>query len=186
MDNCSVMRGVKNGVEQKIKTANPNVLSISGDTVHMFNNAAKAFFEPVEEFHSIRKFAGNVFYDIEDSPKARSLFKDVQFLLGKSWSIFRPISSGFLQMRQVCDRLLKLWEPLLVYYYAFLTDQEQKKYASLIEGLKEKMSAEQRESFVKLLAALSKQKKGSAAGCERKDNIFLQLFNYQQKTLVVL
>ena len=46
---------------RKKKPANPNVLSISGDTVHMFNNAAKAFFEPVEEFHSIRKFAGNVF-----------------------------------------------------------------------------------------------------------------------------
>ena len=60
-------------------------------------------------------------------------------------------------MCQVCGRLLKLWEPLLVYYYTFVTALKQKKYASLIEGLKEKMSAEQRESFVKLLAALNKK-----------------------------
>ena len=80
---------------QKIRTANPNVLSISGDTLHMFKNAAKAFFEPVEEFHSIRKFAGNGFYDIEDSPKARSLFKDVQISFVRE-IFFRPISSRFL------------------------------------------------------------------------------------------
>ena len=80
MDNCSVMRGVKKGVEARIREENPNLLDVSGDTVHMVNNAAKAFFEPIEDFCSVQSLAGQIFYDI-DSPKCKAIFQELQNLL---------------------------------------------------------------------------------------------------------
>ena len=44
MDNCSVMRGVKNGVEALINKVNPFLLNVSEGSVHMFNNALVPFF----------------------------------------------------------------------------------------------------------------------------------------------
>ncbi len=42
LDNCSVMRGEKSVVETLVRRENPSLLDISGDTVHMVSNAAKA------------------------------------------------------------------------------------------------------------------------------------------------
>ena len=85
MDNCSVMRGVKNGVEALIKKVNPFLLNVSGDTVHMINNAASDFFTPIESSFKIQKFLSCLFYDIEDSPKQRYLFRSIQ----EAWRIFQ-------------------------------------------------------------------------------------------------
>ena len=35
MDNCSTMRGVRGGVETLVRKKNPNLMDISGDTVHI-------------------------------------------------------------------------------------------------------------------------------------------------------
>lgn len=40
LDNCSVMRGKKSGVETLVRRENPSLLDISGDTVHMVSNFA--------------------------------------------------------------------------------------------------------------------------------------------------
>lgn len=48
MNNCSTMRGVRRGVEALIRKKNPNLLDISGDTIHMVNNAAKTLLSNVD------------------------------------------------------------------------------------------------------------------------------------------
>ena len=48
MDNCSTMRGVRGGVETLIREKNPNLMDISGDTVHMINNVAKTLLSLVD------------------------------------------------------------------------------------------------------------------------------------------
>ena len=42
LDNCAVMRGKKTGLETQVRKENPYLLDISGDTIHMVSNAAKA------------------------------------------------------------------------------------------------------------------------------------------------
>lgn len=59
MDNCNVMRGKKSGVERLIRKENPALLDISGDTVHMASNAAKALFAPFAGF--VEDFCRHVF-----------------------------------------------------------------------------------------------------------------------------
>lgn len=42
LDNYAVMRGKKSGLETQARKENPYLLDVSGDTVHMVSNAAKA------------------------------------------------------------------------------------------------------------------------------------------------
>ena len=78
MDNCNTMRGKKNGLEKKMRDQNDNLLDVSGDTVHMISNAAKVFCEPLKEFVNVQSLASTLYYDIEDSPKQKYLFKGCQ------------------------------------------------------------------------------------------------------------
>ena len=95
-DNCNVMRGIKGGVETLARQANQNLLDIGGETVHLVHNAASHFFAVMEkEFLPLQALASDLFYDIEDSsPKASSLFQEVQRLLGtKERKLMRPIAN---------------------------------------------------------------------------------------------
>ena len=124
MDNCSTMRGVRGGVETLMREKNPNLMDISGDTVHMVNNVAKALLSHIDS--AIQEFCSDIYYDVEESPKVREIFHEVQGLLNheKAKQLIRPISSRFLQMLDVCDRVVDLMDSLTVYYYSFLTDKE--------------------------------------------------------------
>ena len=59
MDICSTMRGVRGGVETLIREKNPNLMDISGDTVHMINNVAKTLLSHVDS--SIQEFCSDVY-----------------------------------------------------------------------------------------------------------------------------
>lgn len=128
MDNCSTMRGVRGGVEALIREKNLNLMDISGDTVHMVNNVAKALLSHVDS--SVQDFCSDIYYDIEESPKVREIFHEIQSLLnnGTVKQLIRPISSRFLQMLDVCDRVVDLSDSLTVYYYSFLTEEEKASY----------------------------------------------------------
>ena len=52
-----------------------------GDTIHMVNNAFKKFFSKIDSFFDVQTLTSDVFYDIEYSPKVRSLFGHVQAIL---------------------------------------------------------------------------------------------------------
>ncbi|KAK6959648.1 ATP-dependent 6-phosphofructokinase [Biomphalaria glabrata] len=187
MDNCNVMRGAKNGVETIIKKANLCLLDVSGDTVHMINNAAKAFFVPVEDLSNFQTFAFNIYYDIEDSPKARDIFKEVQEMLyGKPRTIFRPIANRFLQMKEVCDRLDELWDSLFIYYYGFLSTLERAKYKTDLDSvfLKYGITTESQSKLEGL--ALKLKKSITKAGKERKEVILLHLFHKKNLTYCTL
>ncbi|XP_062386970.1 unconventional myosin-XV [Sardina pilchardus] len=100
-----VMRGKRSGVETQIRQQNESLLDISGDTVHMVSNAAKALLSPFKNF--VEDFCTDVYYDIEKFPKQKELFGEFQSLLHmkSSKSLIRPISSRFLQMLEVCNRM---------------------------------------------------------------------------------
>lgn len=87
-------------METQIRQQNPFLLDISGDTVHMVSNAAKALLSPFKEF--VEDFCADVYYDIEKFPKQKEIFGEFQSLLHMNKkSLIRPISSRFLQMLDV-------------------------------------------------------------------------------------
>lgn len=75
-DNCNVMKGENNGVEEKLRAMkDSNLLNVGGDTVHQVDNAMKTFFKPQDKEYGISSFASKVYYDIEDSRKAKHFFQ---------------------------------------------------------------------------------------------------------------
>lgn len=84
-----------------------------------------------------------LYYDIENSPKAAKLFVEIQRLLNTGFNpknaaqakqLIRPISSRFLQMLDVTNRVSELFDALWVYYYSFLSNEEQVKYRYGLNG----------------------------------------------------
>ncbi|XP_026124635.1 uncharacterized protein LOC113106835 [Carassius auratus] len=137
LDNCSVMRGKKSGVETLVRRENPSLLDVSGDTVHMVSNAAKALLNPFQGF--VEQFCSDVYYDIEKSPKQKEVFSEFQSLLHlENKSLIRPISSRFLQMLDVCNRIRELMDPLTVHFYSVLSSHDQHKHRWLLNQLLDK------------------------------------------------
>ena len=98
LDNCNTMRGCKAGVEKLMRNANPNLLDIHGDTVHIVHNAAKTFFNHFDGY--IEGISGDLYYDIQDSPKAKELFSGIQTLLNydKVLHVIRFIDNRFIEL----------------------------------------------------------------------------------------
>ena len=133
MDNCATMRGCRSGVETQLRKAQKSLLDVAGDTVHTVANAAKALFEPFKGY--VEEICSDLYYDIEKSPKVKELFNEIQELLDitskngqGSLHVLRPCPSRFLQMQEVTNRLSQVMDALLVYYFAYLSREEQEKY----------------------------------------------------------
>ena len=101
---------------------------MSGDTVHMMNNVAKTLLNAVDK--NVQLFCSDLYYDIEESPKVKQLFHDLQNLMNVKTPkhLIRPISSRFLQMLDVSGRVVELTDILTVYYYSFLSEEEKTQY----------------------------------------------------------
>lgn len=127
LDNCNLMRGKRSGVETQIRKENPSLLDISGDTVHIVSSSAKALLTPFQGY--VEEFCADVYYDIEKSPKQREVFGEFHSLLHfEKKSLMCPISSRFLQMLDVCNRIRELIDPLIVHYYSVLSPADQHKH----------------------------------------------------------
>lgn len=90
-----------------MRKENPHLRDISGDTVHMVANSARAM---LSQFKSkVEDFCSDLYYDIEKSPKQKEMFAEFQNLLHlPPRSLIRPISDRFVQMLEVCNRLNEL------------------------------------------------------------------------------
>lgn len=187
MDNCNVMRGCRGGVEKLCRDKNPQLLDISGDTLHVINNAAKALFQPVEELFPFTDIVSSIFYDIEESPKGRDVLREIQTLLNCSVpkSVIRPIGSRFLQMQTVAERVHEILDSLLLFYYAYLEIEEQKQHQSTMLSIFEAngVSEECQARMKVLLQQQRKQQTKTTANSSRKHKILDAFFNSRKKPL---
>ena len=88
---------------------NKFLLNIDGDAVHKINNAAEKLFCSIEKFYSVQTIATEIYAEIENSPKQRLFFKEIQELLGLNTKmVSRPISNRFLQFEAVSERIYEL------------------------------------------------------------------------------
>lgn len=191
-DNCNVMKGVHNGVEEKMRAKNINLLDIGGDTVHLVNNAMKTFFKPIDNEFGVQSLANKIYYDIEDSPKAKHFFAQIQTILyGKTKSIIRPVPTRFLQMHDVSRRLIDIWDSLVLFYSQFVGQKEKlmvdKKKGDIFCSYN--LDPAQVAAMDNLLGDVKKAYKNSSqssASKERKDFIILNVINKPHKSLLLL
>lgn len=172
MDNCYTMRGCRGGIETLIRKENPHLLDIHGDVVYIAHNSAKLFFQRFDNL--LEGFSSDVYYDIHDSPKAKQFFLEIQFLLNlNSKEILRPIETRFLQMLTICNRIHELRDSMIIYYYSFLTNEEQEveRITSLLESIyKSRNVPEEQHKRISLIQFHLAKQKLTEANKARKEN----------------
>ncbi|KAL0149902.1 hypothetical protein M9458_054796 [Cirrhinus mrigala] len=187
LDNCSVMRGKKSGVETLVRRENPSLLDVSGDTVHMVSNAAKALLNPFQGF--VEQFCSDVYYDIEKSPKQKEVFSEFQSLLHlENKSLIRPISSRFLQMLDVCNRIQELMDPLTVHFYSVLSSHDQHKHRWLLNQLLDKhaVTSDEKARIIGLQQQMAKSARiGSDVNKKRKTRICMLFSEFDKLTTII-
>ena len=175
MDNyCSVMRGVKSGVETRIRNdRNSHLLDISGDSVHTVNNAAKSLFNSFGQY--VENVCSDIFYDIEKSPKQKELLAEMQNLMNlpKVKSLVRPISSRFLQMLEVTSRIWELMDCLRVYYYSFLKIPDKVAYENCLSMCLNKHLITEEVKASKMQQHLNQEAKSDANNSEKTESLRL-------------
>ncbi|KAL2080712.1 hypothetical protein ACEWY4_024505 [Coilia grayii] len=184
LDNCSVMRGKRSGVETQIRQLNPYLLDISGDTVHMVSNAAKALLGSFQNY--VEDFCMDVYYDIEKFPKQKELFGELQSLLHmKKKSLIRPISSRFLQMLEVCNRVRALVDPLIAHYYSFLSPDEQHKYRWLLNQVQQQhgVTSDEKARMTVLQQQLGKGQSDTNTDTKKRICVLFSEFNKLTTTI---
>lgn len=113
-----------------MKEANPHLMDIPGDTVHMVNNSAIALFDKMAAFHPIQPALSVVYKDLRLSRNEGliQLFTNILLWNIKGFlSVLRPLQTRFLPRYEVVEKMLKL-DVLWIYYYGMLTAEEKKAY----------------------------------------------------------
>lgn len=90
-------------------------------------------------------------------------------------------------MKEVTDRLAKLWDALYLFYFGFLKSCEQFKHKQDILDIYKKynLNRNQMDTIENIFKNMKTNTK-TKAGTLRRDNILLQHFQYKQMTMLVL
>ncbi|XP_056441350.1 uncharacterized protein LOC130378664 [Gadus chalcogrammus] len=120
----------------------------------------------------------------------KEIFSEFQSLLHlEKKSLIRPISSRFLQMLEVCNRVREIMDPLIVHFYGFLSPQEQHKHRWLLNQVldKHQVTPDERARIILLRQQMAKSARtGTVFNQNRKRRICVQLFSEFDKLTVLI
>ncbi len=85
MDNCSVMRGVKHGVEKLLKKQAKHLLNIDGDSVHHAHNAGKEF--SAEFGGYVENVINLIFADFKFTTNHREYLEEICTILNIKYTV---------------------------------------------------------------------------------------------------
>ena len=195
LDSCSTMRGLKAGLEVRIRDGNADgtpavakhLLNIGGDTCHHFHNIVKRICKPFDRF--IEKLFNNIHLHFKNYPDQRGQLKKICKELG----IHFVLPERFLDHRwlSVLDVSYSIWPMIaayLVYFYARLPEVDERTYSKLIkEEVFEELTIN--EASQRNIAAIQKnikKRKIPEKGSLTIISILDALFKYYNKTLLII
>ena len=104
-DNCSTMRGSKDGFVSKMKTVCNNLVDVEGCSSHQGNLLTKDMIKEFPFVKAVVNFVENLSNFVENKPKVRSILKESSAFLG----ILKDFSQRFnLSPTDVADDYVKL------------------------------------------------------------------------------
>ncbi|KAK9976852.1 hypothetical protein ABG768_018673 [Culter alburnus] len=175
MDSCAVMRGSKNGLEKLIRDRHaPQMLDIDGDSCHHIHNASKKFCSPFE--HWVEGLLSDLHTDHRWSADMRDGLREISIILGIHAS--RPeryIPHRWLSVLDVSLDTLRLWDAFVIFYYAFLGNEDRATYKDIVNGILEKRGELRIRS-----------KNFTNEGKMRKARIYKKVFFEEKRTLLEL
>lgn len=138
MDSCAVMRGSKNGLEKKIRDRRaPHLLDIDGDSCHHLHNASKKLCCPFERW--VESLLSDLHTDHKWSADMKDGLREICSIFGIHFS--RPecyIPHRWLSVLDVSLETLRMWDALVMFYYAFLSNEDKCTYKDIVSAILQK------------------------------------------------
>ena len=196
LDSCSTMRGLKAGLEVRIRDGNDDdgtpavakhLLNIGGDACHHFHNIVKRICNPFDSF--VEKLFNNIHLHFKKYPDQRGHLKKIckelgiNFVLPERWLEHRWLS--------VLDVSYSIWPMIpayLVYFYARLPEVDGRKYYKLLkEEVYEELTVnEDSKRKIAVIQKTIKKRKIPKKGSVTIINIMNALFMYHNKTMLII
>ena len=192
-DNCPSMTGKLTGLEARVREVQPKLLKIGGDSIHRVHNATETLLKPFQNW--VVDLINNLYVDFKHSTQHQDWFKTICYLLGlPATSVGRFVSNRWLSIYDTTATTLMIWDALLVYYYAFLSDGNENRYKPVIDQILQEKEVDQaaREILSEINKDLKKEwslitsATGHALMKLRKALILDHLFYQRAKTLLQL
>ncbi|KAG1930781.1 hypothetical protein F2P79_022099 [Pimephales promelas] len=143
MDSCAVMRGSKNGLEKKIRDRRaPHLLDIDGDSCHHLNNASKKLCSPFERW--VESLLSDLHTDHKWSADMKDGLREICSIFGIHFS--RPecyIPHRWLSVLDVSLETLRMWDALVLFYYAFLSNEDKCTYKDVVSAILQKREVQE-------------------------------------------
>ena len=120
------MRGVKSGLEARVREIAPQLIDIDGDACHHMHNIVKNF---TKHFNSnLEKLFREIYRDFKLSANSVDYLKEICFHLGLTFSkAVNYISCRWLSILDSCIAFSYMRDAYVIYYSAYLKDDIQKK-----------------------------------------------------------
>ena len=169
-DSCNVMRGIRNGVEVKLKNKAPHLVDIDGDSCHHVHNVVKEFCRPFDNWLE------GLFNDLYADFKYCSQFKELISELARLGGVRFTVPQRFVSHRWLSayDRAMdtaRLLDVYLMFYFAFVPVHEEGLYRGLFEELLQKLpSAKARQHARSILITLRGKSKSMTTEGKEKQN----------------
>lgn len=126
MDSCNVMRGVKSGVEVRIREVAPHLIDIDGDTCHHAHNAAKTFCKTF----TVHLLFINIFNDFKWSADFREILQELCLIFGVKFTMpERYVPTRWLTIYDVALDVLRLLDVYVIFYFSFLSTEDRDLYS---------------------------------------------------------
>ena len=150
-DSASVMRGVKSGLEARVREIAPHLIDIDGDACHHMHNIVKNF---TKHFNStLEKLFREIYRDFKLSAHSVDYLKEICFHLGLTFrKAVNYISCRWLSILDSCIAFSYMRDAYVIYYSAYLKDDIQKKIKEIDCVIKKKPSHDLSNSKKNLLA----------------------------------
>ena len=186
MDSCGVMRGVKNGFENKLRDqVAPNSLDVDGDGCHHVHNAAKKFTKVFD------RYLETLYCDIYNDFKwLKVVLEDLCKHLGITYR--QPemyAATRWLSVYEITISNIYRFDVLVVLYHSFLSDDDSKLYKSRLDTIYTRRKVtEESEKAIKKHQTFFKNKKKNLKkdGKAQKERICEKLFHTKTKTKMSL
>ena len=185
MESCGVMRGVKNGLETKLRDqVAPNLLDVDGDACHHVHNAAKKFTKVFDRY--LETLYRDIYNDFKWSEDLKVVLEDLCKHLGITYR--QPemyAATRWLSVYEITISNIYRFDVLVVLYHSFLSDDDSKLYKSRLDTIytRRKVTEESKKAIKKHQTFLKNKKKNlTKDGKARKERICEKLFHTKTKT----
>lgn len=164
----------------------PHLLDIGGNTCHRVHNAAKMFCKPFENY--LESLLSDIHNDIKWSADLRVALTEISEALNIKYTMPQVfISFRWLSIYGCTVDFQRMFAPLTLFYFAFLSKEEKREFLHIIVKIYKNLNvSESARDRIKNIQAALASKNLTQQGKDRKIRITRKLFYYQCKPKLIM